>query len=244
MPIRKVFIGFDGVEIKDHLTAAASLHMNANTRHDLRRLSLDELTAAGIYTRKTETLPNGQLWDDISQAPMSTGHAIGRFFVPYICNYEGWALFTDGDVLFRSDIEELFALRDEQYAVMCVQHAPMDEHDTKKGGHIQMPYARKNWSSVMLFNCGHKANRKLDLDTLNTWPGRDLHAFKWLADDQIGALPAGWNYLVGAQAEPEPVHLVHYTLGSPAAPDHVNDPYADEWRLAAKRAGYKIAVPA
>jgi hypothetical protein len=125
-----------------------------------------------------------------------------------------------------------------------VQHAPMDEHDTKKGGHIQMPYARKNWSSVMLFNCGHKANRKLGLDTLNTWPGRDLHAFKWLTDDQVGALPAGWNYLVGAQPEPESVHLVHYTLGSPASPDHAHDPYADEWRDAAKRAGYKIAVPA
>lgn len=240
----KVWIGWDATEIRPHLVAVASLHSKSTEYHDIRRLSMDELSANKLYLRPTRLIEKYQFFDEISGAPMSTGHAIGRFFVPYLCGYQGWALFTDGDVLFRSDVADLFALADERHAVMVVQHPPMIEQATKKNGHAQSVYHRKNWSSVMLFNCGHPANQALTLDVLNTWPGRDLHAFKWLTDDQIGALPAGWNYLVGAQERPEPVHLAHYTLGTPDVPGHDRDDFADEWRLHAKHAGFKTTVPA
>jgi hypothetical protein len=240
----KVFIGFDPGEIKAHLVAVHSLHGHAKMRHDVKRLSLDELQASGVYRRPTRSAGRGQLFDVVSDAPMSTGHAIGRVFVPALCEYKGWALFTDGDVLFREDIAQLEAYQDPTKAVMVVQHPPMPEQGTKKDGHAQTSYPRKNWSSVMLFNNAHPANQTLWTTVLNQWPGRDLHAFRWLADDQIGALPSRWNWLVNVSApEPDPA-IVHYTLGTPDVPGHESDPYADEWRLASKYAGYRETVKA
>lgn len=241
MRAERIYIGWDAAESRAYNVAAHSLHAHAHTRHDVHRLALERLQALGIYQRPTHRIENGQLYDAISEAPMSTGHAIGRFFAPYLCNYNGWALFTDGDVLFRDNVAELFALTDEQYAVMCVHHAPMPEQGEKKAGHVQTQYARKNWSSVLLFNCGHPSNLALSLEVLNSWPGRDLHAFQWLKDEEIGELPQRWNYLVGVTT-PAPLHvsLAHFTLGTPDVPGHEEDPFADEWRAVAKRAGYKV----
>ena len=240
----RVFIGWDAAELKAHLVACHSLHGHASERHDVRRLSLDELQARGFYTRPTRAHTNGQLWDVISGAPMSTGHAIARFFVPMLCGYEGIALFTDGDVLFRRDVAELMEHYDPTKAVMVVQHPPMPEAAEKKGGHAQTSYPRKNWSSVMLWNCAHPANQSLWRTVLNQWPGRDLHAFRWLNDDQIGALPARWNWLVNVSEPVEDPAIVHFTQGTPDVSGYEHVPYADEWRRAAKWAGYKEAVQA
>ena len=235
----KVFIGWDAGEMKAHTVACYSLQAHARTHHDVRRLALDELQAKGLYTRGTLRGERGQLWDVVSEAPMSTGHAIARFFVPMLCGYEGWALFTDGDVLFRDDIGTLMDYADEKYAVCVVKHPPMPESAEKKDGHVQTAYPRKNWSSVMLFNNAHPSNQALWKTVLNQWPGRDLHAFKWLTDDQIGTLPARYNWLVNVSApEPDPA-IVHYTLGTPDLAGHEHDPFADEWRITAKYAGYR-----
>jgi hypothetical protein len=238
----KVFIGWSPAEIRAHLVACHSLHGHSTVRHDVHRLSLDELQAKGLYRRPTRSAPNGQLFDVLSDAPMSTGHAIARFFVPYLCDYRGWALFTDGDVLFRDDVAKLEHFADPTKAVMVVQHPPMPETATKKDGHVQTAYPRKNWSSVMLFNCAHPANQTLWTTVLNQWPGRDLHAFKWLSDDQIGPLPSRWNWLVNVSApEPDPA-ICHFTLGTPDVAGHEHDQYADEWLEAAQNAGYKSGV--
>lgn len=226
----RIFFGVDVYEDQAVRVAFHSLQVKTRERFTIRRIVLDELQRFGIYTRDTSTLASGQLWDDISDAPMSTGHAIARFFVPHLMHYEGWAAFFDGDVLFREDVSALFALKDPQYAVQVVKHEPMPDQATKKAGQLQVSYARKNWSSVVLFNCGHPANRALNLNVLNTWPGRDLHAFKWLEDSQIGALPQAWNYLVGVtEPVPNPVALAHFTLGTPDLEGHEADPFADEW---------------
>jgi hypothetical protein len=100
-------------------------------------------------------------------------------------------------------------------------------------GQQQVAYARKNWSSVALWNCDHPANRRLSLVDVNERPGRDLHAFYWLHDDEIGELPARWNWLVGVQDKPEDPAIAHFTLGTP---DMVpNSPHADIWFNALKR---------
>ena len=240
----RVFIGWDAAEMRAHVVAAASLRRQTVACVDVRRLAMSELIAKGLYTRPTRTLENGQFWDDISGAPMTTGHAIGRFFIPYLCGYEGWALFTDGDVLFRADVSELFDLADQRYAVQVVQQTQRATEVVKKSGQPQTSYARKNWSSVMLFNCGHPANSRLALDILNGWPGRDLHAFKWLdGDEHLGALPPDWNYLVGV-TEPKPnrVALAHFTLGAPDIASHASDEFADEWHHVAQLAGYQLQV--
>lgn len=234
-PPYRVFIGWDASEMTPHIVAQHSLyrHAHAASVHVWR---LSRMLLGESYTRPTETR-HGQLWDVISEAPMSTSHAIARFFVPVLCRFEGWALFTDGDVLFRDDVAKLFAEADERYAVQVVQHPPLMSEATKKDGHVQQAYPRKNWSSVMLLHCGHPAHRALDLDVLNSWPGRDLHAFTWVPDEAIGPLSSRWNHLVGVNPPSETPALVHYTLGTPDLPGHERDPFADEWREIAAAAG-------
>ncbi len=237
----RVWIGWDPREIQACAVAEASLRKHSPIVK-IHRLALSYLTHRALYTRETVER-DGQLWDVISNAPMSTEHAISRFFVPYLQDFQGWALFVDGDVLFRIDVAALFALRDERYAVQVVHHPPLLKEGTKKDGSIQQAYARKNWSSVMLFNCAHQAHRGLTLEILNSWPGRDLHAFKWLRGYELGSIPAGWNHLVNLSApDPDPA-LVHFTEGCPNIAGHELDPFAEEWRAMARWAGYQIAEP-
>lgn len=169
---------------------------------------------SNILTRKIET-KDGRLWCPISEAPMATEFAISRFCVPFL-KQKGWALFCDCDVLCLADIEELFALADNKYAVMVVKHNQQPTEAIKMDGQVQTKYSRKNWSSVILWNCSHPANKRLTLENLNTWPGRDLHAFKWLEDEEIGELPQEWNFLVGVNTPTDkPFKMLHYTLGGP-----------------------------
>jgi hypothetical protein len=239
-PLR-IFIGWDARQMPAWNVAARSCSATTTTPLTIQRLAREPLTAQGLYTRPTTTDPHGRLWDVISEAPMATGHAIARFFVPYLCDYDGWALFTDGDVLVRKDVSALFALADPQYAVQVVPHQYTPTAPMKMDGQIQTVYARKNWSSVILWHCGHPANRTLTLDVLNGWPGRDLHRFGWLDDRQIGTLPPEWNWLVGHSSTAVDPAIVHFTDGLPTESGFESVPYADAWHAVARRCGYRFA---
>lgn len=157
-----------------------------------------------------------------------------RFLVPSRCNFQGWALFADGaDMLVRDDIAKLWALRDERYAVQVVQHTYRTAKDRKYlGTAIEAKnehYPRKNWSSLILWNCGHPANAHLSDAFVAAMPGSYLHRFEWLDNNEIGSLPAEWNTLVG-EAESAPAKIAHYTYGIPWFPQYADGPYADEWR--------------
>lgn len=230
-----IFIGWDESQVRAWNVAAWSLSKHSPT-HIPKKLRMALLRQKGIYTRPTETREAGY-WDVISEAPMSTGHAIARFLVPHLCGYQGWALFTDGDVLFRDDVDKLFALADPTKALMVVQHQHEPCASVKMTGHAQTAYTRKNWSSVMLFNCEHPSNRALSLELVNSVPGRDLHRFCWLRDDEIGALPPRWNVLIGEEHEDDPA-IAHFTLGDPSLPGYEYCEFADEWYAAAEQAGY------
>ena len=234
-----VFIGEDPREGDAIAVANATLKRHARSRVAERFVSLT--TLGDRYTRPTEwRVRDGQtgthLWDTISDAPMSTEHAIARFFVPELMKWRGWALFVDGDVLFRDDVTKLFALADPQYAVQVVQHAYQPKETTKMDGQVQLAYHRKNWSSVILWNCGHPLHMGLKAkgssDPLNELAGRDLHRFCWLPDEVIGALPPCWNYLVGVSEPQASVKLAHFTLGTPDMPGYEHQEFANEWRAA------------
>lgn len=241
MPPYRVFLGWDASQMRACNVAAWSLRRHTRAALDVQRITMTHLRARGLYTRPTRDLDHGY-WDEISAAPMATGHAIARFLVPALCDYQGWALFTDGDVLFRRDVADLFALADPDRAIQVVQHAPQPADVVKMTGHAQTTYARKNWSSVMLFHCAHPAQQGLTVDLVNTVPGRDLHRFCWLADAEIGALPPTWNVLVGAESVADPA-LVHFTMGVPDMPGYEHVAYADEWYATARMAGYDIQQP-
>lgn len=210
--MNQVYIGYDSREDLAFNVAVKSLMSRSRNTH-FRPIYLKDHKISSILKRPIET-NGGMMWCPISQAPMSTEFAISRFCVPFLQN-EGWALFTDCDVLFLADINELFKLSDDKYAVMVVKHEHAPKESFKMDGQIQTSYHRKNWSSVVLWNCSHPANKELTLERLNTWPGRDLHAFKWLSDELIGELPNEWNHLVGISNEIENPKIAHYTLGGP-----------------------------
>lgn len=234
--VRRVFVGFDSRELAAYKVAVHSLLAHSSVPVAVIPLILDRLELLGIMYRPRERLKkgrsllvtdkgvrrrittaaeSGQLWDLVSDAPMSTEFACSRFAVQILAQ-TGWVVFADSDVVFDGDIAELFALADERYAVMVVKHGDGGgDRAFKMDGQIQTAYPRKNWSSVMLWNCDHPANLGLTLTELNARPGRWLHGFGWLHDSLIGELPPAWNWLVGVSPRPDGWKVAHFTLGGP-----------------------------
>jgi len=208
----KVYIGHDSREHDAYRVAVRSLLRRSTVPLEIVPLDIERLAHSGLLRRCIDR--RGQMYDLPSNAPASTEFAISRFLTPIIAQ-AGWALFVDCDVLFLADVVDLFAMADPSKAVMVVKHQNGHIAGTKMDGQAQVLYPRKNWSSVMLFNCDHPANRRLSLQDVNERPGRDLHAFYWLADEEIGELPSEWNWLVGVQPMPDYPKLAHYTLGTP-----------------------------
>lgn len=209
----RVFIGFDPRETVAWHVLTHSILARASQPVSLIPLALHQL--------------KGLMWRDTNPL-QSTEFSFSRFLTPYLSGYEGWSLFMDCDMLVLDDIAKLWALRDDRYAVMCVQHDHRPRETTKFLGAPQTPYAKKNWSSVMLFN--NARCRALTPDYVNTASGLELHQFKWLGDDRlIGALPPVWNHLVGySEPNPEAVN-VHYTLGGPYFQEYRDCEHAQAW---------------
>src|SRR6185437_187672 len=128
----------------------------------IRALRRPDLIDAGVYTRRAIRVGNGWI-DGIDGKPFSTEFSFSRFLVPALSLFDGWALFCDCDFLFTADISRLFALADDRYAVMCVKHRHDPVETRKMDGVPQTRYRRKNWSSLVLWNCGHKSNRPLSV---------------------------------------------------------------------------------
>ena len=232
-PPMSIWLGYDSTETTGFAVARYSIRRFE--RHiPIRGLVIDQLRADGLYYRPTEYRRNSvgkqQLWDVISDAPMSTEFAISRFLVPRLAGY-GWALFADSDVIFRQNVGRLFDFARSDKAVMCVKHQHVVKEGLKKDAKVQTFYQRKNWSSVMLFNCEHPSNKRLTIEMINSLPGRLLHAFCWLEDHEIGELPPEWNYLNGfTKLNGKQPSLVHFTEGLPDLPGYERQEYADEWR--------------
>jgi len=229
-----VWIGFDQREAAAFAVAKYSARRRMTLPVPVRGIVLDDLIGRGLYQREVQERPgpagNKILWDPISDAPMSTSFAISRFFTPMLAE-SGWALFLDCDVLVRVSLVRLFEQLDEKFAVYCVKHPEMpDAGGVKMNQQVQVPYRRKNWSSVCVYNVDHPANKALTLEALNELPGRSLHAFSWLPDDMIGELGPEWNHLIGVNPLPDiQPRILHYTLGIPTLPGFEDCDYSAEW---------------
>ncbi len=209
----RVFIGFDARETAAWHVLSHSILARASQPVSLVPLALDNLK--DVFWREPNAL-------------QSTDFSFSRFLTPHLSGYEGWSLFMDCDMLMRDDIARLWALRDERYAVMCVQHQHQPTETTKFLDKPQTAYGKKNWSSVMLFN--NAKCKALTPDYVNTASGLELHQFKWLAgDDLIGALPHRWNHLVGYDAPDPEAANVHFTIGGPYFTEYAGCEHAAEW---------------
>lgn len=152
-----------------------------------------------------------------------------RFLVPHLMEYSNWAIFMDGDMIIRSDIAELWNLRDESKAVMCVHHNYKTKANSKYLGTKNVDYPRKNWSSVVLWNCGHPANRVVTPEFVMRSTGAQLHRFTWLEDSLIGEIPSLWNWLPDEFGPNQEAKLLHWTLGAPCFHEYSGVAMANEW---------------
>lgn len=240
---RSIWIGFDPREVDAFAVCVNSIRRRLTHDIDIHGVVLDRVRKQGLYWRPTEhrTNENGhtQLWDVHSDWWMSTEFAISRFLVPLLAK-GGQALFLDCDMLVRVDLVELFKIAeaDQSKALWCVQHKHAAE-GVKMDGQVQSPYARKNWSSVMLFNVDHPVHQALTPQVINAIPGRELHRLGWLQDHQIGALRPEWNYLVGHTKGVRQPKIVHFTDGTPSMKGYEQCEFAGEWRDELVRWGYQ-----
>jgi len=185
----RIFIGGDPRQVISYTVLQHSIITNASKPVQITPLMLNQLPVSRIGL---------------------TPFTFTRFLVPWLCDYKGWALFMDADMILLDDIAKLFDLADEKYAVMVVKNK-----------------IRYEWASVMLFNC--EKCKILTPDFVNTIENRKSHEINWVEDDLIGALPDQWNHLVGYDDEKKDVSLVHFTQGNPMFPETSRCEYSKEW---------------
>jgi len=218
MPFR-VFVGWDQREDDAYQVAKYSLERRATIPVSVVPIKLVDLRARGWYRRDIDPLA-------------STEFTYSRFLTPALANYEGWALFCDCDFLWLGDVAGLLPYTETDRAVYCVKHDYRPKESTKMEGAVQSAYPRKNWSSLMLFNCAHPSVRALTPEVVNKESGAYLHRMQWVADEDIGALPVEWNWLEGWNERPAvgTPKAVHFTRGGPWFDAWQNVDYGDLWR--------------
>jgi len=222
------YIGYDPRDDKAFRVCEASIRKHATESVRICPLKENELRKLG-YGRPYFVAANGQMVDAIDAKPFSTQFSFSRFFVPFLMGYaDTVAVFCDADMMWRADIAELIDSCQGDKAVWCVQHKHSPTEETKMDGMQQTRYRRKNWSS--LFVCNPSRNTFLTPERVSELPGTYLHGFCWLKDEEFGALPEAWNWLVGTSPPEIDAKVVHWTLGTPDFPGHENDAYAKEWR--------------
>lgn len=214
----RVFVGYDSREDVAFRVCESSLRQRSSIPLDVRPIVQTELRNRGLYWRPRDPLA-------------STEFTYTRFLTPYLAGYQGWALFCDCDFLWLADVAELLNLAEPSKAVMCVHHDHRPTEATKMDGAVQTTYPRKNWSSLMLFNCGHPMTRSLTPEIVNTQSGAHLHRMQWAADAAVGALPATWNWLEGSMPKPAAgtPSAVHFTRGGPWFENWRGVDYGDLW---------------
>ena len=216
----KIFVGWDSREDIAYQVCRQSILDTTSVPVEIIPLKQKTLRKQDMY------------WRDID-ALASTEFTFTRFLIPTITEYNGWALFIDCDFVALEDVAKLFAQANDKYAVMCAQHDYTPKEGVKMDGQQQTSYPRKNWSSMMLVNCGHPSNKKLTKELVNTETisGAYLHRFSWLLDKEVGKLSHEWNWLVGWYKEPKDgkPKFLHYTEGGPWFEKYENCEYNYEY---------------
>lgn len=208
----KIFVGFDHREAVAYHTFCQSILEKASRPVSFVPLVLSSLSGYA------ETHGDG-----------SNAFIYSRFLTPYLCNFEGWAIYADGDMICRADINELWNLRDPEKALQVVKHDYQTKAGTKYLGNKNQNYPRKNWSSMILWNCGHPKHKILSPEFLMQQTGAYLHRFNWLDDAEVGELSPTWNWLTTEYEDNYDAKILHYTLGTPCFVDYRDAPMADEW---------------
>jgi hypothetical protein len=207
-----VFVGYDSREAIAYHTC-----VNSIIRLSSQPVSIVPL-ALNLLSDYTET-----------HTDASNTFVYSRFLVPHLMNYQGQAIYIDGDMILRDDIVNLWKLYDPTRSVQVVKHNYQTQSAVKYLGNPNESFPRKNWSSVILWNCAAEEHQILTPKFVAQKPGSYLHRFTWVNDDKIGNLPIEWNWLPDEFGVNLEAKLLHYTLGTPCFNDYATVPQAEEW---------------
>jgi hypothetical protein len=180
----RVFVGFDERQPVAYNVLQHSLHRYARGRVQVEPLMLDKL-------------------------PMErrglTQFTYSRFIVPYLCDYQGTAIFMDADVVVNGDIAELAAQADGE---SCIQ--------------VMKEQHKFEWASVMLFNCDKC--RILTPEYIDD-PANKLLELNF---GPIGEFSPEWNHCVNRMEAAE-AKLYHFTEGIPLWDEVRGSPLDQIW---------------
>ena len=207
-----LFVGFDPREAVAYHVFCNSIIQNTSVPVQITPLALSQLQEFN------------ETHDD-----RSNDFVYSRFLTPYLSDFKGWTIFADGDMICQGDLKELIDMADPSKAVMVVKHDYQTKATQKYLGNINEDYPRKNWSSVILWNCEHPKHKILTPDFVSKQTGKFLHRFSWLDDQDIGELPLEWNWLASEYRVNREAKLIHFTLGTPCFKDYKNSDMADIW---------------
>ena len=215
----KVFVGYDDREDIAYRVCEYSIKRK-NKKIKVIPLKQEELKEQNLYWREKDPLS-------------STAFTFTRFLVPALMDYNGWAIFCDCDFVWMIDPAEIMKFANEKYAVMVVKHDYAPPEGEKMDGQKQLQYPRKNWSSMILWNCNHPSNKNVTPDIVNNETGQYLHRFSWLKDEEIGELACHWNWLVNHHHQPENgiPYAIHYTEGGPWFDNYKHCEYGYHWEM-------------
>ena len=213
----RLFIGHDSKQSAISDTCRLSIQDHSDIRIDTIHLS--SLESGGLFWRQ--------------QAEGSTDFAFTRFLTPYLKGFYGYAIFCDSDFIWNCDPLDLLDLIDPMKAVSVVQHNIQKDQikPFKMDGQKQSWYPRKNWSSLMVFNCDHPFTKRLTPHTVSESPAGYLHEFQWCDNKSIGSIPHTYNYLVGYYNDISDPKAVHYTDGGPWHAGYENVEFADRFNF-------------
>jgi lipopolysaccharide biosynthesis glycosyltransferase len=207
-----VFVGYDPREAIAYHVCVNSIIRNASAPVAIIPVALN------LFTDYEET-----------HGDNSNHFVYTRFLVPYLMDFKGRAIFIDGDMVVRGDIIELYESLKTAHDVAVVKHDYKTRMPVKYMGAPNEDYPRKNWSSVIVWDCQSYPNRRLTPDFVQKQPGSFLHRFSWIDDDRIQDLPKEWNWLPDELGENTEAKLLHYTLGTPCFHEFSDTTQAAEW---------------
>ena len=88
-----------------------------------------------------------------------------RFLVPHLMNYNGWAIYADGDMVCKENIKKLWDQRDKKF-VTIVKHDYKTKIKNKYWGNKNENYP-KRIGQANLWNCGHPSHKILTPNLFN-----------------------------------------------------------------------------
>ena len=208
-----IVVGFDEREAIAYHTFTQSVIQNSSLPTRFLPLNLSSLSS---YTENHKDGSNDFIYS--------------RFLVPYLMNFKGWAIYADGDMVCLEDIKKLWDLRSDKYAVQVAKHNYKTKIKQKYFGNKNEDYPRKNWSSLILWNCNHPSHKILTPEFIKKQTGAFLHRFSWIKDTDIGELDKEWNWLALEYEEKKDINLIHYTIGTPCFKEYSNTSLSSFWK--------------